>query len=302
MTIDRFVYDEAFARNIGWVTTDEQQILRRKRIAIAGLGGVGGSHLLTLARLGIGAFHIADFDRFALANFNRQAGATVASVNRPKLDVLAEMALDINPELHLERFPVGVTDDGIDAFLDGADLYVDGLDYFALEIRSKVFARCAQLGIPAVTAAPLGMGVALVNFLPGRMTFEQYFQLAGQTPQEQAIRFLMGLAPRLLQLPYLTDRSRVDLRDKKGPSTVMACQMCAGFAATECLKILLDRGHVLHAPHSVQFDAYRYRFVRNWRPGGNSNPIQKLALAIVRHQVKVQQRRSGRPGPELPLA
>ncbi len=70
-----FSYDEAFSRNIGWVTRPEQQALRGRRVAIAGLGGVGGSHLLTLARLGIGHFTIADFDRFALANFNNRKGA-----------------------------------------------------------------------------------------------------------------------------------------------------------------------------------------------------------------------------------
>ena len=51
-----FSYDEAFSRNIGWITEWEQQSLRRKRVAIAGMGGVGGVHLLTLTRLGIGAF------------------------------------------------------------------------------------------------------------------------------------------------------------------------------------------------------------------------------------------------------
>ena len=288
MSAERFSYDEAFARNLGWVTEEEQQQLKSKRVAIAGLGGVGGSHLLTLTRLGIGRFHIADFDRFALANFNRQAGATMASIDRPKIDVLAEMALDINPELAIEPFPMGVTEDGIDAFLRDVDLYVDGLDYFALDIRHKVFARCAQLGIPAVTAAPLGMGVALLNFVPGGMTFEDYFQLEGLSPDEQAIRFLLGLAPRMLQLAYLVDRSRVDFANKRGPSTVMACQLCAGFAATESLKILLKRGPILKAPRSVHFDAYRYRFTRTWRPWGNRNPIQRLALAIARRQLAAQ--------------
>lgn len=282
-----FAYDDAFSRNLGWVTAGEQRALRGKRVAVAGLGGVGGSHLLTLARLGIGAFNIADFDRFAIANFNRQAGATVASLDRPKIDVLAEMALDINPELDIRRFPMGVEADRIDAFLDGVDLYVDGLDYFALDIRRQVFARCAALGIPAVTAAPLGMGVALLNFLPGAMSFEDYFQLEGLSPDEQAIRFLLGLSPRMLQLAYLVDRSRVNFAEKRGPSTVMACQMCAGFAATEALKILLKRGRILAAPRGVHFDAYRYRFTRTWRPGGNSNWMQRLTLSIARHQLKI---------------
>ena len=280
-----FDYDAAFARNLGWVTVAEQATLRGKKIAIAGLGGVGGSHLLTLVRLGIGRFHIADFDRFALANFNRQAGAMVSTLDRPKIDVLAGMALDIDPSLEIERFPMGVEADRIDAFLDGVDLYVDGLDYFALEIRRRVFARCAERGIPAVTAAPLGMGVALLNFVPGSMTFEEYFQLDGLPPDEQAIRFLLGLSPRMLQLAYLVDKSRVDFAEKRGPSTVMACQLCAGFAATEALKILLKRGPLAIAPHGVHFDAYRYRLVRTWRPGGNANLLQRLTLAVARRQL-----------------
>lgn len=290
MSAELFSYDDAFSRNLGWVTEAEQQRLKGKRIAIAGLGGVGGSHLLTLVRLGIGSFHIADFDRFALANFNRQAGATMASLDRPKIDVLAEMALAIDPDLAIERFSMGVTADGIDAFLRGVDLYVDGLDYFAIDIRRRVFARCGELGIPAVTAAPLGMGVALLNFLPGSMSFEDYFQLEGLPPDEQAIRFLLGLSPRMLQLSYLVDRSRVDFANKRGPSTVMACQLCAGFAATESLKILLRRGRVLAAPRGVHFDAYRYRLTRTWRPGGNSNPLQKLTLAIARRQLRVREK------------
>ncbi len=282
-----FDYDEAFNRNLGWVTSAEQQRLRECRIGVAGLGGVGGSHVLTLARLGIGKFNLADFDRFGLANFNRQAGASMSTVDRPKLDVLAEMALDINPEASLKRFPMGVVDGEIDAFLDGVDLFVDGLDYFALSIRRKVFARCAERGIPAVTAAPLGMGVALLNFLPGGMTFEDYFRLEGLPPNEQALRFLLGLSPGMLQRSYLVDRTRVDFESKRGPSTVMACQLCAGFAATECLKILLGRGPVRAAPRGVHFDAYRYRFIRTWRPMGNRNPIQRIALRIARHQLKL---------------
>jgi tRNA A37 threonylcarbamoyladenosine dehydratase len=75
-----FSYTQAFSRNIGWVTAAEQQVLRGKRVAIAGMGGVGGVHLLTLARLGVGAFHVADFDTFDIANFNRQVGAAVSTL------------------------------------------------------------------------------------------------------------------------------------------------------------------------------------------------------------------------------
>ena len=122
-----FDYDTAFSRNLGWVTPGEQQTLRGKCVAIAGLGGVGGSHLLTLARLGIGRFRLAEFDAFDLVNFNRQAGASMSAVGRPKLDVMAAMARDINPRVELALFADGVTERNVDEFLDGADLFIDGI-------------------------------------------------------------------------------------------------------------------------------------------------------------------------------
>ena len=279
-----FSYDEAFSRNLGWVTPAEQQRLRTKRVAIAGLGGVGGVHLLTLARLGIGHAHIADFDTFDLANFNRQIGATMSTLGHPKADVLARMARDINPELDIKLFPEGVAEDNLDAFLQGVDVYVDGLDFFAFAARERTFAACYAAGIPATTAAPLGMGAALLNFMPGRMSFEQYFGLRDVPETEKALRFMLGLSPAMLQRGYLVDPSFVDFARRKGPSTVMACQLCAGVVATEVLKILLGRGPVTAAPVGLHFDAYRGKLTRTWRPGGHRNPIQRVVRAIARRQ------------------
>lgn len=285
MTTEDFEYQQAFARNQGWVTADEQQQLRRRCVAIAGLGGVGGHYALALARLGVGHLRLADFDRFELVNFNRQAGAGVSRLQQPKLDVIARLALDINPELEIERYPNGIHGDNVDVFLEGADLYLDGLDFFALPARRQVFAACHRLGIPATTVAPLGMSTALVNFLPGGMTFEDYFQLDDQPEEEQLLKFLIGLAPAMLHRGYLVDPSVVDLVARRGPSTPMSCELCAGVAVTEALKILLHRGRVTCAPKTVQFDAYTQRLRHTWRPGGNRHPLQRVALTIMRRQL-----------------
>ncbi|MEZ5571801.1 MAG: ThiF family adenylyltransferase [Halioglobus sp.] len=280
-----FNYHEAFSRNLGWVTETEQEILRNKRIAIAGMGGVGGSHLLTLTRLGIGAFNLADFDQFELPNFNRQAGASTPHLGRDKLEVMVELAEGINPNLSIGKFPDGVSANNLDAFLEDVDLYVDSLDFFALDIRRAVFAACYAKGIPAITAAPLGMGAAILCFFPGQMSFEEYFLMEGQSRDEQALRFMLGLAPNPQQLAYLVDDSRLDLEAGKGPSTAMACELCAGFAGTFSLKILLNRGEVPAAPRGLHFDAYRNRLVTTWRPWGNANPLQRLGLMIARRRI-----------------
>lgn len=279
-----FSYRKAFARNIGWVTHAEQDELRHKRIAIAGMGGVGGVHLLTLARLGIGAFHLADFDSFDIANFNRQVGATMSTLGQPKVEVLADMARDINPELKITRFPTGVSDANRAAFLEGVDLYMDSLDFFAFSARQAIFAACSRLAIPAVTAAPLGMGTALLNFLPGHMSFEEYFGWGDLPDADKAARFLVGLAPAGLHGPYLVDPSAINLAERRGPSTIMACELCAGAAATEALKILLGRGTVRPAPHGLHFDAYRNKLAHTWRPGGHRNPLQRLALMLLKRR------------------
>lgn len=281
-----FDYQRAFSRNLGWVTAAEQERLRRSRVAIAGLGGVGGYHASALARLGVGRFTLAELDRFELQNFNRQHGASLATLGQPKLDVVAEAIRQINPAAELQLFPEGVSRENLPSFLQGADVYVDGLDYFAFDARRATFAACAALRVPAVTAAPLGMGAALLTFMPGGMTFEEYFRMEGLPEPEQALRFLIGLSPGMLQRTYLVEPSAVRLEEGKGPSTVMACHLCAGLAATEALKILLGRGKVLCAPRGLQFDAYRGKLVKTWRPWGNRNPIQRIAMAVARIQLR----------------
>jgi hypothetical protein len=130
------------------------------------------------------------------------------------------------------------------------------------------------------------MGAALVNFLPGRMSFENYFHLEGYSENEQILRFLVGLAPAVLHRTYLVEPGRIDLAQRRTASTSMGCQLSAGVMGTEALKILLGRGKVWAAPHAIQFDAFRNKLTHTWRPGGNHNPLQRLAFALVRRALR----------------
>lgn len=270
-----FNYEEAFSRNIGWVTEEEQQQLRNKKVAIGGLGGVGGSHLIVLARLGISNFNISDLDDFDYANFNRQFGATCSTIGRPKSEVMLELVKDINPEANIINFDQGINEENLEDFLDGVDIYVDSLDIFALDIRRKVFQRCYEKGIPTITAAPMGMGTAMLCFKPGGMTFEEYFCLDGLSLEDQVTKFVIGVSPSVQQRHYLVDRRSVNFLKKKVPSTIMGIELAAGVLNTNVLKLLLNRGDVICAPHGLHFDAYRNKLIKTWRPWGNRNPLQK---------------------------
>ncbi len=277
-----FDYDRAFSRNIGWVSAEEQTRLRRARVAVGGLGGVGGAHVLTLARLGIQGFNIADFDRFEVHNFNRQAGASMATLGQPKVEVIARMAREINPEADVRMFAEGVTAQNVGEFLRDVDVYVDGIDFFAIDARRLIFAACRERGIPALTAAPLGVGVSFLYFRPGGMSFEDYFRVEGHSLHEQYARFIAGLSPAMLQRHYLVAPEAVNFGEQRGPSTAMACDLCAGVMGTGVLKLLLGRGPLRAAPWAMQFDAYRQKLSFTWRPFGNANPLQQLLLLFVR--------------------
>lgn len=286
-TTPAWSYDEAFARHRGLLDAQEQQRLRQSRVAIAGLGGVGGVHLATLARLGIGAFHLADPDRFELANFNRQYGASMPALGRRKATVMTRQAQAINPEARVRVFEA-INADNVAQFLDGVDVLVDGIDFFALDVRRLLFREARRRGIWAVTAGPLGFSTAWLAFDPHGMSFDDYFDLHdGQERSEQLAAFAVGLAPRATHIGYL-DLGQVDLRSGRGPSVGLACELCAGVAAADVVKILLGRGPLRAAPHYFQFDAYRQVLRHGYLHWGNRHPWQRIKRWYLLRQLKAR--------------
>ena len=280
-----FDYNIAFSRNLGLVQPEELVTLRNSRVAIAGLGAVGGMHLITLARMGIGNFHIADLDRFELVNFNRQIGATLTTLGRPKVKVMREMVADINPTASVTSFADGVHAGNIDRFLDGVDIAVDGLDYFAVEARDVFYRTAYAQNIPVVAAGPLGASAALLVFAPGGMTWQDYFAMdLAQSPEDRFVLFAIGTAPRGLQFSYL-DTRYVNFTKQQGPSLSLAVQLCAGVVGAEVLKFLLKRGSVYPVPYYQQYDAYKCKFCKGRLRWGNRGPIQRLKFALVRRRL-----------------
>ena len=271
----------------------EQEILRNSKIAIAGMGGVGGSHLQTLARLGVGNFNIADFDVFELHNFNRQAGATIHTLNKPKVQVLEESALAINPNARIKTYPEGLTDANMEEFFQGVNVYVDGLDLYAMDFREKALAHCYQKGIPAITVAPVGMGAALLHFTPGKMSAQQYFGIDSSQPfDEKIMRVVLGLTPSFAHLRSVVDRTYFDPTNKRAPSTPMGCMLASGFAVAEVLKVILNRGKIRSVPWSLHFDAYSEVFKKSYTIWGARNPLFKFKLSIFKKLLQEAHKRS----------
>lgn len=280
-----FDYDSAFSRNLGIVSSDEHERLRLSTVAIAGMGGVGGDYLISLVRAGVGGFHIAEFDEFELANFNRQYGANTRTLNRRKIEVMLEYALEINPELRVKIFDKGLDASNIDEFLSGVNLAVNGMDIFAVDMHPLLINSATARGLITVAAVPLGLGAGVLAFGPGGMSYENYFAISpNMSEEEKIIQFALGFAPEMYHLKYLDPQS-INLKARKGPSSIAGCKLCAGFITTQALLALLHPQELHLAPWYTYLDARLNRFHHRRLWLGNRNPLQRLKSFVAKKRL-----------------
>lgn len=271
-----FDYDEAFQRNLGFLSTEEQQRLRAACVAVAGLGGTGGAQVHALARLGIGRYRLADPDTFELVNFNRQMGANMHTIGRRKTEVLAEAVLDINPQAEVTRFDDGIHAGNIDAFLDGVDVVVDSLDFYCFQERFLLYGAARRRGLWVLTAPPLGFGFTLLAFDPHGMRFEDYFGFRpDMSERDLVVSLIAGIAPRPYMLRYL-QLDIPQLGGRRLPSLGAAPFLIAGVITSEVVNLLTGKTRPLAVPTVYQFDALLRAFRLKTYPMGMRGPLQRV--------------------------
>jgi len=261
-----FDYQTAFGRNLGLVSPEQQKRLRRARVAIAGLGGVGGAEALALVRLGIGRFTLADLDTYELSNFNRQLGATMATIGRSKVEVTAEAISAVNPTAEIRLVPEGITDETIDEFLEGADAVIDALDFSCFKERFLLYKRARALGKWVLNIAPPGFGSTLLFFSPAGMTFEEYFGIhEGMSIDELSLSIMYGVMPVPIAIKYF-DLKQINASGGRFPCVSAAFFLVAGIATAEVFNLLAGGNPPKSAPHVYQFDAFlrTYKSCYHW--------------------------------------
>ncbi len=247
-------------RNLGLISVAEQERLRDARVAIAGLGGVGGGTFLTLCRMGVGRFSIAEPDRYGCSDLNRQQGACVETLERPKIEVLSEQARGINPDVDLRSFSEGLTLDNVDAFLAEADFVVDALDYFALPERQALHAEARRAGLYVSLSAIFGFGTSLVVFSPDGPGFEDLFgRVEGVAPLGHRLefgRFLFPLTPDYLDLRSYLQSLR---GERPIPSFCAPASVSAGLQSMDVVLHLLGKRPLTLVPKVKWLDLYQQR-------------------------------------------
>jgi molybdopterin/thiamine biosynthesis adenylyltransferase len=156
---------ERYLRNITAYSFAEQARLLRSRVAVVGLGGLGGHVLEILARAGVGHICAADGDEFLPSNLNRQLLCTGRSINGYKAAAAAARVKILNPAVDFEPVAAFLDEGLMERFLLGADLAVDALG--GLKDRPTLVRQAAKAGIPLVTAAVAGQAGYVATVLPG---------------------------------------------------------------------------------------------------------------------------------------
>lgn len=168
--MQNYTYDEIFQRNIGIFTKEEQEKIKNLKIAVIGVGGLGGPVAESLARLGVGELRLVEPDTFEVSNLNRQTGAYLDTLGRNKAEVLAEMARRINPEIKLTVKTVKLHGEELKQLITGCDIIVDGIDYFNIDDTLELHRFAKELKIPLVASQAVFNIVSYSYFNPeGKM-------------------------------------------------------------------------------------------------------------------------------------
>ena len=125
------------------------------RVAVFGIGGVGGYVCEALVRSGVGAFDLIDDDKVCLTNLNRQIIATRKTVGKYKTDVMKERMLEINPDVKVETHKCFFLPENADDFpFEEYDYIVDAVDTVTAKIELVV--RANKLNIPIISSMGTG--------------------------------------------------------------------------------------------------------------------------------------------------
>ena len=146
---------EQHIRTAAVIGGDACERLKYSKIAVFGVGGVGGLIVEALARAGVGRIDVFDGDTVAKSNLNRQIIALRSNIGKNKVDVIKDRILDINPDCKVNAYKVFYLPENADDYpLDEYDYIADAVDTVSAKIELAV--RADRLGIPMISAMGAG--------------------------------------------------------------------------------------------------------------------------------------------------
>ena len=147
--------ENEFEREALIIGEENMKKLRFKKVAVFGIGGVGGNAAEALIRGGIGNLVLVDNDDVSLSNINRQVIALHSTVGQPKVEVMKKRLLDINPEANIEIFKTFYLPDNSDEFdFTSYDYVVDAID--TVSAKLDIIEKCLKANTPIISSMGTG--------------------------------------------------------------------------------------------------------------------------------------------------
>lgn len=246
------MYNKLFSRNIGLISTEEQKILKRSSIGIAGAGSDGGLLAERLTRFGIGKILIADPDFFELDNINRQFAANFKNIGKNKARVIAKELSLINPKLKLTVYETGINKYNVKEFVRKSDVIVDEVDYMNPEISILLSQETRRQNKYLFMGANIGWGVSILCFSPYGISFEKYFQFNKKNKKINLINYIK-------KIPKYFDKNLAKkiLNEKVAiPNISSSVGLAAALLSTEIILFLLKKRKPIIVPKILVFDAF----------------------------------------------
>ena len=219
--------DEAFSRTERLLGAEAMDRLRRARVAVFGVGGVGGYVVEALARSGVGALELIDSDVVSVSNLNRQILATVPDLGRPKVEVARERVLSINPAAEVVPHRCFYLPETAEQFdFSRYDYVVDAIDTVSGKI--ELVLRCKAAGVPILCSMGAGNKLDPSLFRVSDLSKTSVDPLARVMRLELRKRGVTHLKCVWSPEPPLTPRGTAEGPGKRTPGSVAFVPPAAG--------------------------------------------------------------------------
>jgi tRNA threonylcarbamoyladenosine dehydratase len=243
---------ERFSRNLGLLTLEQQKRLYDAKVAVCGVGGMGGVAVEALARMGVQDLRIADHDTYDRSNTNRQLHCTEKTLGKKKTEVIATRLKQINPKIKVRSF-TAVKQSNVDAILKGVDIVINGMDNVRASILLERAARAQGKTIVDSWITPFASVFVMTPRSPHWETFLDFPTIGKKVEEitdadvraclEKETRFTLS---QFDALKYVSEKvvREVLAGSAPRPSLLPVVWLSGTLMANEAMKILTRQGRI----------------------------------------------------------